>query len=54
MASVIKRKIAGKSNVEISDSVRDYGNEPLFVKKAKESKMFLKKNGFPKDLFRKH
>ena len=53
MASEIKRKATGKSNIEISDNVKDYGNEPFFVKKAKESKTFLEKSGFPKGLFGK-
>jgi len=30
--------------------VKDYGNDPYFVKKAKESKIFLEKHGFPKGL----
>jgi hypothetical protein len=30
--------------------VRDYGNDPFFVKKAKESKDFLERHGFPKEL----
>jgi hypothetical protein len=30
--------------------VKDYGNDPFFVKKAEESKAFLEKHGFPKDL----
>lgn len=30
--------------------VRDYSNEPYFVKKADKSKAFLEKHGFPKDL----
>jgi hypothetical protein len=34
----------------ISNKVKDYGNEPFFVKKAKQSKEFLEKHGFPKEL----
>lgn len=34
-------------------SVRDYGNDPYFVKKANKSKAFLEKNGFPKELLDK-
>jgi hypothetical protein len=36
-------------NAIISKEVRDYGNDPFFIKKAKESKEFLEKNGFPED-----
>jgi hypothetical protein len=41
----IKSKKAGKSI--ISKSVRDYGNDPFFVKKAERSRKFLEKHGFP-------
>jgi hypothetical protein len=37
----------------ISDKVKDYGNDPFFVKKTRESKKFLEKNGFPKQALRK-
>jgi len=47
MATGIK-KIA-KSNAIVSDKVKDYGNDPYFVKKAEESKAFLERNGFPKE-----
>ena len=40
-------------NTVISDKVRDHGNDPFFVKKAKESKEFLDKHGFPKELLEK-
>lgn len=42
-----------KTKNNISDTVRDYGNEPYFVKKAAESKQFLEKHGFPKELLAK-
>ncbi|MDF2188908.1 hypothetical protein [Paraflavitalea sp. CAU 1676] len=47
----IKEKKIG--NAIISDKVRDYGNDPYFVKKTRESKEFLKKHGFPKELLEK-
>jgi hypothetical protein len=34
----------------ISNKVKDYGNDPFFVKKANQSKEFLEKHGFPKEL----
>ena len=43
------KKTTSKS-VVVSDKVKDYGNDPFFVKKAKDSKVFLEKHGFPKDL----
>jgi hypothetical protein len=44
-------KKKGKSVV--SRKVRDYGNEPFFIKKADESQAFLEKHGFPEELLRK-
>jgi hypothetical protein len=37
----------------VSKKVRDYGNEPLFIKKANESQAFLEKSGFPDELLKK-
>ena len=34
----------------VSNKVKDYGNDPFFVQKTKESKTFLEKHGFPKEL----
>jgi len=36
-----------------SRKVKDYGNDPFFVKKTEESKVFLERNGFPGDLVSK-
>ena len=41
------------SKVKISNKVKNYGNDPYFVKKANESKAFLEKHGFPKELLDK-
>ncbi len=38
---------------KISKDVKSYGNDPYFQKKAKESKAFLEKHGFPKELLAK-
>ena len=37
-------------NAIISDKVKDYGNDPYVLKKGKQSREFLKKHGFPKEL----
>jgi len=43
----VKRKPAkGKRSVK----VKDYGNDPFFVKKAEESKTFLEQHGFPQKM----
>ena len=39
--------------VPISNNVKDYGNDPFFVKKTQESKKFLEKHPFPKELLLK-
>ncbi len=36
------------SKAVIKSTVKDYGNEPFFVKKANDSKQFLEKHGLPK------
>lgn len=36
-------------NAIISNEVRDYGNDPFFVKKADDSQKFLEEHGFPED-----
>ncbi|MFL9482492.1 hypothetical protein ACI6Q2_06905 [Chitinophagaceae bacterium LWZ2-11] len=37
----------------ISNKVKDYGNDPVFLKKAEESKKFLEKHGFPNEILLK-
>lgn len=39
--------------VLVSKQVKDYGNEPFFIKKATESKEFLEKHPIPKQLLLK-
>jgi hypothetical protein len=41
------------STAIVSDKVRSYSNDPNVVKKADESKAFLEKHGFPKELMPK-
>ena len=50
MAIAIKRTSKAKPLAKIRSKVGDYGNDPFFVKKTKESKEFLEKHGFPKEL----
>jgi hypothetical protein len=45
-----KNKDAKKTEPIISNKVKDYGNDPFFVKKSKASKAFLEQHGFPKEL----
>lgn len=55
MLSEVKKKQANKKAAKAkgSSKVKDYGNDPFFVKKTEESKAFLKKHGFPKELLLK-
>jgi hypothetical protein len=55
MLSEVKKKQAKNKSVKIkgASKVKDYGNDPFFVKKAAESKAFLEKYGFPKELLLK-
>lgn len=39
-----------KTTDDKREHVRDYGNEPYFVKRANKSRAFLEKHGFPKEL----
>ena len=47
MLSDEKKTGQGKPKAKVTDKVKDYGNDPFFVKKAKESKKFLEEHGFP-------
>jgi hypothetical protein len=48
MANEKKHIQKGSSKAVVNSTVRDYGNEPFFVKKANDSKEFLEKHGLPK------
>jgi hypothetical protein len=43
----IIKKILSREKISLSNEIKDYGNDPFFVKKAEESKAFLESNGFP-------
>ncbi len=44
--SVLKKDKA--KEIAVVKKMRDYGDEPVFKKKAKKAKAFIKKNGLPK------
>jgi hypothetical protein len=48
MANENKQEQKQNSKAVVNSAVRDYGNEPFFVKKANDSKKNLEKHGFPK------
>ena len=55
MLSEIKKKQVKKkpSRKKRPGKVKDYGNDPFFVKKAEDSRAFLEKHGFPGELLPK-
>lgn len=51
MLSEMKKKQNNKKPFKRkSGKINDYGNDPFFVKKGEESRSFLEKRGFPKEL----
>ena len=50
MMRAMSKKQTNKKPTNVNAKVKDYGDDPYFVKKAEESKAFLEKHGFPKEL----
>lgn len=50
MPATIKKGIANnnRSNAIVSNQVKDYSKDPVFVKKAEDAKAVLQQYGFPK------
>ena len=46
---VKKKAVPAKSKPK----VKDYDNDPYFLKKDEQSRVFLEKHGFPEELLRK-
>jgi hypothetical protein len=46
------RSVGKKVEVTVDPNMRDYSNDPFFIKKRKSASEFLKKNGLP-DSFKK-
>ena len=55
MLPEIKKKQAKKRSAKAKgeSKIKDYGSDPFFIKKGEESKAFLEKSGFPKELLLK-
>jgi hypothetical protein len=54
MEQAANKKILKKQpKSSVSSEVKDYSNDPFFVKKGKASEAFLNKHGFPKELVEK-
>ena len=39
-----------QKRTKVNHKAKNLGNDPFFIKKAKESKKFLEKHGFPEEL----
>lgn len=44
----INKGKSDKEDITVKKNMRDYSNEPYFVKKAEKATAFLKKHGLPK------
>lgn len=53
MAVIKKNKGKVRTSIQIDKSMKDYSNDPVFVRKAEEAKAFLKEHGLPKELVEK-
>lgn len=49
----IQRQLKKGITYTINNAIPSYGNDPFFIKKARESKEFLEKHDFPKELMSK-
>jgi hypothetical protein len=49
----INKGKSDKGNITVKKNMRDYSNEPYFVKKAEKAIAFLKKHGLPKSISKK-
>jgi hypothetical protein len=50
--SRVKKTSSKKMGVVINTSMRDYSNEPFFIKKADSAKKLIDKYGLPKQLLK--
>ena len=47
MGNTSKKKVSGKAKVATDKTIKDYTNDPYFVKKREIASAFLKKAGLP-------
>ncbi len=47
-----KKPSSNYKTTPIVEKVIDFSNDPFFIKKGLESRAFLEKNGFPKELLK--
>jgi len=49
----MKQTIKKVAKTTISKNIKSYENDPLVIKKNRESRAFLQKHGFPEELLMK-
>ncbi len=49
----INKGKSDKGNITVKKNMKDYSNEPYFVKKAEKAMAFLKKHGLPRQITKK-
>ncbi|WP_160290277.1 hypothetical protein [Flavihumibacter solisilvae] len=47
MASPTKKRATSKTKMTVDKDLRDYSNDPFFIKKREEAEKFLKRAGLP-------
>jgi hypothetical protein len=52
-AITVNKRKPSKLNITLDKKIRDYNNEPSFVKKAEQATAFLKTHGLPKSIKKK-
>jgi hypothetical protein len=52
MGTTTKNKVTGKKKVAVDKNLKDYSNDPFFIKKRESALRLLKKSGLP-DSFKK-
>lgn len=52
MADSIKKKAIGTIKVVESKKIRDYANDPFFIKKREKAEEFLKRTGLPESFIK--
>ena len=54
MGNTVKKKLTSKSKATTDKTVKDYTNDPYFVKKREAASAFLKKAGLPDSFSKSH
>lgn len=47
MSNTAKKNLKGKARIVTDDTIKNYTNDPYFVKKRETAEAFLKKAGLP-------